>query len=169
VRALASALLFLACSHQAAQPISQSAPSSAPLPLERANISFVTRGAHPLALRLYSMTANDGDLRVGVTRIGTLRRDGIFVFDGPDRVTAELDARGVVVVTGPSVLRGDELPGDLARLLSEHHGTLRSALSVEQLTFDGDLVENRLRVTGLTPATRRLAAFVYILMSTIMP
>jgi hypothetical protein len=170
---------LFACSHTAAPlPAARATAPNASGPsttLAPADLGFEPR-AEP-GTSLFTMS-RDGELRSGTNLIGTLEHDGVLTFAADGRVTARL-VDGVVVITGPSS-PASGLPGDLSKLLHDYEGTIRSAFTIhddgtamlanQPVTIDADgVLDKRLRVTGLTPATRRMAMFIYALMSTITP
>jgi len=134
----------------------------------------MTLGQPSAALFTLSET---GELRAGTTSIGTLRADGTLVFTASADVTAKLDEDGRLEIWGPEDTIA-ALPGYLTRLLRVSEGHVRSSFDIHPdgsaelvdrtltIAADGTL-DGRLRVEGVTPATRKTAMFIYALMSTI--
>ena len=177
-------VLLVACSHPSASqaPSNAAAASSAsvaaaPASLVIAPISFEPPGKSVTVFQL----AADGTLTAGAQVLGQLTSDGKLTFAGAGgAVVAQLGSDGTVEIRGPKDVRTSELPGDLANLLRSYDGVIRPAYIIEAdratishnrpATFDDhDVLDNRLHVTGLTPATKRTALFVYVVLSAIMP
>jgi hypothetical protein len=183
------ALMLAACGARpapAAQPSSHTAATAATTVPARATASGLAIGELSFEVKGNVMwqLATDGRLRVGGIAIGSFGSDGVFSFDaGHGIVTARLESDGRVHIRGQATSGVSDLPGQLSTMLPSYNGDMPSGYILQgdatavintrlaplEIKDDGTLTDgvHTLSVRGVTPATRKTALVIYILLSMI--